>query len=95
MHLQKGQTNQRETLDCALPHGTLQFNSTHRRDQSEAVCVLELKETKIRSQAELFSLVCTPANVFQSSHTTFWFYCETLVWMNEQLCHGMYVRDRL
>ncbi len=28
MHLQKGQTAKKEKSDCALPHGTLQFNSS-------------------------------------------------------------------
>ena len=71
------------------------YTAAYLQDQSDDVCVLELKETKIRSQAKLISLVCTCFSVL-SRHVLVLHGRETPIWMNEQLalvCTSIIIRS--
>lgn len=71
MLLRKGQPNQRETLHCAPPHGTLQFNSS---TITVRMCVFwSWKRQKLEVKLDFFHRY---AQFFQSSPTTSWFYSD-------------------
>lgn len=84
---------ERLTVLCHMEH--CDSTAAHLRDQSDDVCVLELKEgKKNRSQAELFPPVRTCFPIL-SHHVLVLPRRKMPVWIIEQLCPGMYVHYRL